>query len=78
MPRLRINVRALNDDDELDLIEEVTELTEREEREGQGKGREEKRPISAINLQRRQESRKFGKDIARMLRERDNPKIPRR
>jgi hypothetical protein len=78
MPRLRINVRTLTEDDELDLIDDVTELTEREARDTQGKNREEKRPISAINLQRRQESRKFGKDIARMLRERDNPKIPRR
>jgi hypothetical protein len=78
MPRVRINVRTMDEYDELDLIEEITELTEREEREEQGKGREEKRPISAINLQRRQESRRFGKEVTRMLRERKSPKIPPR
>jgi hypothetical protein len=78
MPRLRINVRTLTEDDELDVIDEVAEITEREARDVQNKSRAEKRPISAINLQRRQESRRFGKEIARVLRERDNPKIPRR
>ncbi len=77
MPRLRINVRTIEELDELDLIDEVAELTEREVCDEQGKGREVKRQISAINLQRRQEARKFGKDVARIMRQRDNPKIPR-
>lgn len=50
MPRLRINVRTLTEDEELDLIDNVTELTEREERNTQDKSRATKRPISAINL----------------------------
>ncbi|WP_129670371.1 hypothetical protein [Candidatus Chloroploca sp. Khr17] len=67
MPKIRINLRELNNLDDLDLIEETDELLEREERGGEEK---EKRPINPIALQRRQEGRKWGKEVNRMLRER--------
>lgn len=74
MPRLRINVRDMSEIDELDLVEELSEIEEREGREERGRGRDEKRAINPVALQRRQDSRKFGKDIARLLRERKSLK----
>lgn len=74
MPRLRINLREVTAIDELDLIDEMSELAEREQREERGQGRDEKRVINPVALQRRQDSRKWGKDIARVMRERKSPK----
>ena len=74
MPRFRINVRDMSDIDDLDLTEEVSAIQEREEREARGRGRDEKRVINPVALQRRQDSRKFGKEIARYHRERNSPK----
>ena len=74
MPKLRINLRELTAIDELDLVEELDELDEREAREERGQGRDEKRVINPVALQRRQDSRKFGKDIARLQRERKSLK----
>jgi len=74
MPRLRINVRDMDEIDELDLVDEVGALQEREERESRGRGRDDKRVINPVALQRRQDSRKFGKEIARFHRERNSPK----
>lgn len=67
MPKIRINLRELNNLDDLDLIEETDELLEREERGGEEK---EKRPINPVALQRRQEGRKWGKEVNRIMRER--------
>lgn len=74
MPRLRLNLRELSAIDELDLADEVTELEEREAREARDQQGRERRPLNPVALQRRQESRKFGQDIARVLRERKSPK----
>ncbi|GAB4434744.1 MAG: hypothetical protein OHK0015_24840 [Chloroflexi bacterium OHK40] len=74
MPKLRINLRELTEIDELDLVEELSEMEQREEREGRGKGRDERRVINPVALQRRQDSRKWGKGIARLMRERKSPK----
>lgn len=74
MPRFRLNVRDMSDIDDLDLTEEVSALQEREEREERGRGRDEKRVVNPVALQRRQDSRKFGKEIARYHRERNSPK----
>jgi hypothetical protein len=74
MPRLRINLRELTEIDELDLVDELSELVEREEREERGQGRDERRVINPVALQRRQDSRKWGKEIARYHRERKSPK----
>jgi len=52
--------------DELDLIDEVDEISTEEER---GTDRDDKRRINPLALQRRQESRKFGKEIARHQRQ---------
>jgi hypothetical protein len=72
MPKVRINPR------ELDEIEDLAEeLDEREQREGRHeRAREEKgkRPISPLALERRQAQRKFGQDVARMMRERKSQK----
>ena len=74
MPRLRINLRELAEIDELDLVDELSELAEREGREQRIVGDKDRPTISPLALQRRQEQRKFGKDVARMLRERKSPK----
>jgi|GEM_PF-3247322 hypothetical protein len=74
MPRLRINLRELAEIDELDLVDELSELAEREQREERAPGERDRREISPLALQRRQDQRKFGKDVARMLRERKSPK----
>jgi hypothetical protein len=77
MPKLRINLRDLTAIDELDLTDEVDQLETRqarETREREEREARERRPINPLALQRRQESRKFGKDIARMLRDRDRTK----
>ena len=74
MPRLRINLRELTELDELDLADELSDLAEREEREECEPVEKERRAISPLTLQRRQDQRKFGKDVARMLRERKSPK----
>ncbi len=65
MPRLRINLRDMSDLDELDLIDEVDQIGETEERGD----RDDKRVINPVALQRRQDSRKFGKEIARYHRQ---------
>lgn len=72
MPKLRINLRELDEID--DLADELEEREEREAREARGRDDKERRPISPLALERRQAQRKFGKDIARMLRERKSPK----
>ncbi|NTU82642.1 MAG: hypothetical protein HGA45_25275 [Chloroflexales bacterium] len=74
MPRLRINLRELDEIDELDLIDELHELEERKGREEGGREEKDRRPLNPVALQRRQEQRKFGKDIARIMRERKSPK----
>jgi hypothetical protein len=77
MPRLRINLRDLAQIDELDLTAEVDELETRqthEDRAREEREARERRPINPIALQRRQENRKFGKDISRMLRDRERTK----
>lgn len=66
MPRLRINLRDMSDLDEMDLIDEVDQLSATEERGGD---RDERRVINPVALQRRQDSRKFGKEIARFHRQ---------
>ncbi|NNJ12683.1 hypothetical protein EKD04_020365 [Chloroflexales bacterium ZM16-3] len=66
MPRLRINLRDMSDLDELDLIDEVDHMSEGEERGGE---RDDRRVINPVALQRRQDSRKFGKEIARFHRQ---------
>lgn len=77
MPKLRINLRDLTAIDDLDLTDEVDELETRharETREREEREARERRQINPIALQRRQASRQFGKDIARLLRERDRTK----
>ncbi|WP_129630757.1 hypothetical protein [Candidatus Oscillochloris fontis] len=66
MPRLRINLRDMSALDEFDLMDEVDQINPSEER---GNERDDRRPINPVALQRRQDSRKFGKDIARVLRQ---------
>ncbi|NTW04105.1 MAG: hypothetical protein HGA19_23010 [Oscillochloris sp.] len=66
MPRLRINLRDMSDLDELDLIDELDQLSETEEHVGE---RDDRRVINPVALQRRQDSRKFGKEIARFHRQ---------
>jgi hypothetical protein len=73
MPRLRINLRDMSDLDELDLIDEVDHMSEGEERGGD---RDDKRVINPVALQRRQDSRKWGKEIAkhqRAIKDRGKP-----
>jgi hypothetical protein len=73
MPRLRINLRDMSDLDELDLIDEVDHMSEGEER---GVDRDDKRVINPVALQRRQDSRKWGKEIAkhqRAIKDRGKP-----
>ncbi|NJN17802.1 MAG: hypothetical protein HC822_16775 [Oscillochloris sp.] len=65
MPKLRINVRAVNEIDDLDLMDEVEAVEEREARDERNRGRDERRVVNPVALQRRQDSRKWGKDIAR-------------
>jgi hypothetical protein len=65
MPKLRINLRDMAERDALDLIDEVDQLEAPAERDEH----DDKRPISPLALQRRQDARKFGKDIARMQRQ---------
>mgnify|MGYP000193045031 CR=1 FL=1 len=43
-------------------------------REERAPNERDRREISPLALQRRQDQRKFGKDVARMLRERKSPK----
>ena len=71
MPRLRINLRELSELDE--LADELEELQEREGRE-ERRDEKDKRIINPVAFQRRQDQRKFGKDIARLLRERKSEK----
>ncbi len=66
MPRLRINLRNMHAMDEFDLIDEVEQMSSGDER---GSERDDRRPIDPVALQRRQDSRKFGKDIARFQRQ---------
>nr|WP_044201131.1 hypothetical protein [Oscillochloris trichoides] len=66
MPRLRINLRDMHAMDEFDLIDEVEQMSASDER---GSERDERRVINPVALQRRQDSRKFGKDIARFQRQ---------
>jgi hypothetical protein len=62
MPKLRINLRDMSDLDELDLIDEVDLLGPPEGRVGE---RDEGRIINPVAFQRRQDSRKWGKQSAR-------------
>lgn len=68
MPRLRINLRDMTELDELDLIEELDEVSEREAREERDSRGRDGRVINPVALQRRQDSRKWGKAIARAQR----------
>jgi hypothetical protein len=73
MPKLRINLRDMSDLDALDLIDEVDHLGEPEER---GADRDDRRVINPVALQRRQDSRKWGKEIAkhqRAIKDRNKP-----
>jgi hypothetical protein len=74
MPKFRLNLRELNALDDLDLIEETDEIAEREAREARDTPVKDRKPISPVALERRQAQRKFGKDIARIQRERKSPK----
>lgn len=70
MPRLRMNLREINDVDDLDLIDEVAEIEERDERdERDERGTDGRRVINPVALQRRQDSRKWGKEIAKYHRQ---------
>lgn len=71
MPKLRINLREL---DEIDDLAEELEEQQREGRHERPRDERDRRPISPLALERRQAQRKFGKDIARMLRERKSEK----
>jgi hypothetical protein len=69
MPRLRINLRDMTELDELELIDTLDAVSEREEREErEGRGREG-RVINPVALQRRQDSRKWGREFARLQRQ---------
>lgn len=59
MPRLRINLRDLDDLDELLDLEETEEPN--------GRDREERREVSALAIERRQEERRRGKLFNRHL-----------
>jgi hypothetical protein len=74
MPKLRLNLRDLDVIDDMDLQDEVDAIGEREAREARDLQERDRRPISPVALERRQAQRKFGKDIARMMRERKSPK----
>jgi hypothetical protein len=69
MPRLRINLRELNRIDELDLVEELDELEGREARETHDSSERDRRVLNPVALQRRQDSRKWGKEIAKFHRQ---------
>lgn len=69
MPRLRINLRELTEIDELDLVDEVDELAEREAREARDLDEKDRRVLNPVALQRRQDSRKWGKEIAKFHRQ---------
>lgn len=66
MPRVRVNLRNLNDLDDLDLMDAVEQLDPTNPPAAE---RDERRVINPVALQRRQDSRKFGKDIARIQRQ---------
>lgn len=69
MPRLRINLRELTEIDELDLVDELDELAEREARESRDLDEKDRRVLNPVALQRRQDSRKWGKEIAKFHRQ---------
>lgn len=69
MPRLRINLRELTEIDALDIVDEVDELDEREARESRDLDDRDRRVINPVALQRRQDSRKWGKEIAKYHRQ---------
>jgi hypothetical protein len=69
MPRLRINLRELTEVDELDLMDELSTLAEREARESRDGDDRDRRVINPVALQRRQDSRKWGKEIAKFHRQ---------
>lgn len=69
MPRLRINLRELTEIDELEIVDELEELAEREGRESRDLDDRDRRVINPVALQRRQDSRKWGKEIAKFHRQ---------
>ncbi len=69
MPRLRINLRELNAIDELDLVDELAAIAEREGHEQRDPDEKDRRVINPVALQRRQDSRKWGKAIAKYHRQ---------
>lgn len=69
MPRLRINLREVTAIDDLDLVDELDELGEREARESRDLDDKDRRVINPVALQRRQDSRKWGKEIAKFHRQ---------
>lgn len=69
MPRLRINLRELTEIDELDIVEEMDALTEREARDSRDVDDKDRRVINPVALQRRQDLRKWGKEIAKFHRQ---------
>lgn len=69
MPKLRINLRDMTELDELDLIEELDEVSERDERDERDSRGRDGRVINPVALQRRQDSRKWGRAIARAQRQ---------
>jgi hypothetical protein len=69
MPKLRINLRELTEIDELDIVDELEALAEREAREARDPDERDRRAINPVALQRRQDSRKWGKEIAKYHRQ---------
>jgi hypothetical protein len=69
MPKLRINLRELTAIDELDLVDELDAMGEREARESRDLDDKDRRAINPVALQRRQDSRKWGKEIAKFHRQ---------
>lgn len=64
MPRLRINIRDMEELTELDLLDEFAEPAPR----GTARPREERRsPHAERSVERKREERRRGKEIARFL-----------
>lgn len=69
MPKLRINLRELTEIDELDIVDELDAMAEREARDARDPDERDRRAINPVALQRRQEGRKWGKEIAKYHRQ---------
>jgi hypothetical protein len=69
MPRLRINLRDLNDIEELEELAELEALQELDE--PAERDRPERREVNPLALERRREGRRRGREITRHLRQVD-------